>query len=124
MIRVTDVAYTRFKAPDLDLMETFLVDFGLTRQHRDKDRLYMRGAGPDHHFHVTHRSEKPGFIGMAFNAASMDDLEVLSRSDGASRVEKMDEPGGGYHVCMTDPNGFRLETVFGQTTVDRCLWTL
>lgn len=39
MIRVTDVAYARFEAPDLDLMETFLVDFGLIRQHRDDDTL-------------------------------------------------------------------------------------
>ncbi len=45
MIRVTDVAYARFEAPDLDPMETFLVDFGLIRQHRDDDTLYMRGAG-------------------------------------------------------------------------------
>lgn len=39
MIRVTDVAYARFEAPDLDPMETFLVDFGLIRQHRDDDTL-------------------------------------------------------------------------------------
>ena len=118
MIKVTDVAYARFKAPDLDLMETFLVDFGLTRRHRDDETLYMRGTGPDHHIHVTHLAEQPGFIGMAFNAASMDDLEKLSRSDGASPVEEIDEPGGGYRVRLTDPNGFRLETVFGQASVD------
>ncbi len=32
MIKATDVAYARFAAPDLDRMESFLVDFGLTRQ--------------------------------------------------------------------------------------------
>ena len=30
MIKVLDVAYARFQAPDLDLMEQFLGDFGLT----------------------------------------------------------------------------------------------
>ncbi len=118
MIKVTDVAYARFNAPDLDLMESFLVDFGLTRRHRNDDMLYMRGTGPDHHIHVTHLADEPGFIGMAFNAASMGDLETLSQADGASPVEEIDEPGGGYRVRLTDPNGFRLETVLGQATVD------
>ncbi len=98
MIKVTDVAYARFQAPDLDRMEAFLVDFGLTRQHRDNETLYMRGTGPDHHLHVTHRADEPGFIGMAFNAAGMEDLEKLSRAEGASDVEEIDEPGGGYVV--------------------------
>ena len=31
MIKVTDVAYARFRAPDLEKMETFLKDFGLER---------------------------------------------------------------------------------------------
>lgn len=78
----------------------------------------MRGTGPDHHIHVTHLAAEPGFVGMAFNAAGMDDLEALSRADGASPVETIDEPGGGYRVRLTDPNGFRLETVFGQAIVD------
>ena len=30
MIKVTDVAYARFRAPDLEKMEDFLIDFGLT----------------------------------------------------------------------------------------------
>jgi len=47
MIKVSDVAYARFAAPDLDRMETFLLDFGLTRQHRDDKTLYMRGTGPE-----------------------------------------------------------------------------
>lgn len=117
-MKVTDVAYARFRAPDLDSMEAFLVDFGLTRRHRDDDTLYMRGAGPDHHIHVTHLADEPGFVGMAFNAASMADLEELSRTEGASPVEEIDEPGGGYRVSLTDPNGFRVETVFGQATLD------
>ena len=118
MIKVTDVAYARFAAPDLDRMESFLLDFGLTRQHWDDDTLYMRGTGPDHHLHITHLADEPGFIGMAFNAASMADLEKLSEADGASAVEAIDEPGGGYRVRITDPVGFQVETIFGQATVD------
>ncbi len=118
MIKVSDVAYARFAAPDLDRMETFLLDFGLTRQHRDDNSLYMRGTGPDHHLHVTHLVDEPGFIGMAFNANSMTDLDKLSKVDGALAVEQIDEPGGGHRVRITDPNGFQVETIFGQETLD------
>ncbi|MDA0240715.1 MAG: VOC family protein [Proteobacteria bacterium] len=118
MIKVTDVAHARFTAPDLDVMETFLVDFGLTRSARTDDTLYMRGTDPDHHLHITHLADKPSFVGMAFQAASMEDLETLSKADGASAVEEIDEPGGGYRVRMTDPNGYQVETVFGIETVD------
>lgn len=118
MIKVTDVAYARFNAPDLDVMETFLVDFGLTRSARTDDTLYMRGTDPDHHLHITHLADEASFVGMAFQAASMEDLETLSKAEGASAVEEIDAPGGGYRVVMTDPNGYQVETVFGIETLE------
>ena len=117
MIKVTDVAYARFTAPDLDRMETFLIDFGLTRSARTADALYMRGSNAEHHLHVTHLGKQQRFLGMAFNAASLEDLEVLATAEGASAVEAIDEPGGGRRVRLTDPNGFQVETVFGIDTV-------
>ena len=45
--------------------------------------------------------------------ASMDDLEKLSRVDGASPIESIDEPGGGKRVRLTDPDGFQVEVVHG-----------
>ncbi len=113
MIKVTDLAWARFAAPDLDRMERFLTDFGLVRSARTADALYMRGANADHHFHITHLADEPAFLGMAFKAASLGDLETLSRAEGASPVEAIDEPGGGWRVRLTDPHGFRVETVFG-----------
>ena len=53
MIKVTDIAYVRLRAPDLDEAETFLTDFGLARSARTGDALYMRGSDTDHHCHVT-----------------------------------------------------------------------
>ncbi len=113
MINVTDVAYGRFNAPDLDKMEAFLLDFGLHRSARTDDALYMCGTDPDHHLHITHLADKSGFIGMAFKAASMEELKSLATAPGASAVEEIDEPGGGYRVRLTDPNGYRVEAVFG-----------
>jgi catechol 2,3-dioxygenase-like lactoylglutathione lyase family enzyme len=117
MIKVTDLAYARLSAPDLDAMETFLVDFGMIRAARTDSALYMRGTGPRPYVHVTERGT-PKFVGMAFEAASDEDLETLARADGASAVEDLDGPGGGKRVRLTDPNGFQVEVVHGIAPVE------
>lgn len=114
MIRVTDVVYARFRAPDLDRMEAFLTDFGLVRSARTERALYMRGTDPQHHIHVTKLGE-PAFLGIALQAASADDLERIAGTAGASPVEPIDEPGGGRRVRLTDPNGIAIDVVHGIT---------
>ncbi len=112
MIKVADVAYGRLQAPDLDRMEAFLTVFGLVRAERTSTALYMRGTDPEHHIHVTKRGE-PRFLGIAFHAEDGDDLERLSRLEGATPVETIDAPGGGRRVRLTDPNGIAIEVVHG-----------
>jgi catechol 2,3-dioxygenase-like lactoylglutathione lyase family enzyme len=113
VIRVQDAAYVRFAAPDLDVMERFLTDFGLVVMAREDDALYARGTDPSPYLHVTERGE-PGFRGMAFEAASADDLRAAAGLEGASPVEKIDAPGGGQRVRFTDPDGFAVEVVHGR----------
>jgi catechol 2,3-dioxygenase-like lactoylglutathione lyase family enzyme len=108
-IKVQDVAYVRFSAPDLDGMEAFLVDFGMVRAEKTGDALYMRGLDPDPFLHVTHRGD-PGFLSVAFEVVSMKDLETLAREEKVS-IDRLDGPGGGSVVRLTDPNGFRIELV-------------
>lgn len=115
MIKVDDIAFVRFTAPDLDAMEAFLTDFGLARAHRDDSALYMRGTDGDPYFHVTHKGE-PGFAGVAFEARSLDDLEALAAKEGA-KVETLDGPGGGKRVRLKDPDGFTVEAVAGRTAL-------
>jgi catechol 2,3-dioxygenase-like lactoylglutathione lyase family enzyme len=112
-IKVRDVAFVRFAAPDLDLMERFLGDFGLVTAARDADRLYVRGTDPAPWVHVTECGE-PAFRGVAFEAASADDLARAARLEGASAVVPLDEPGGGHAVRFTDPDGFAVEVVHGR----------
>ena len=112
MIKIRDIAYVRFRAPDLDLMEAFLCDFGLVRSARTDTALYMRGADSAHHLHITELGE-PGYISHAFYAKSNEDLNTISKVRGASPVERIDEPGGGRRVTLTDPDGFRVEIVHG-----------
>jgi Glyoxalase/Bleomycin resistance protein/Dioxygenase superfamily len=112
VIKVTDMAYGRLRAPDLDAQEEFLTHFGMVRAARTKDALYMRGTDPAHHIHVTEKGE-PRFVGMAYYAASEEDLERVARVPGASGVEDIDEPGGGKRVRLTEPNGYQIEVVWG-----------
>jgi catechol 2,3-dioxygenase-like lactoylglutathione lyase family enzyme len=116
MIKISDIAFGRLQAPDLDLMEAFLTDFGMARSARTANALYMRGTDPSHHIHVTEKGE-PGFLSVAYQAASEEDLQRIAKSEGASGVEHIDEPGGGKRVRLREPNnGFRIEIVHGIET--------
>ncbi len=115
MIKVMDLAYGRLRAPDLDTQEEFLTQFGMTRTERTKNALYMRGTDPTHHLHVTEQGD-PGFVGLAYYAASEDDLKRVAKAPGASAVEAIDEPGGGKRVRLREPNGYQIEVVHGVET--------
>jgi catechol 2,3-dioxygenase-like lactoylglutathione lyase family enzyme len=111
-IKIQDIAYVRFSAPDLDAMETFLTEFGMVRAQRSDELLYMRGLDGDPYLHVTHRGE-PGFLAAGFEAASMNDLETLAREENVA-IDSLDGPGAGFMVKLTDPNGFRIEVIAGR----------
>jgi catechol 2,3-dioxygenase-like lactoylglutathione lyase family enzyme len=111
IIKVDDVAFPRFQAPDLEQMETFLEKFGMRRVARTGSALYMRGTDADHHVHVTHLGP-PAFLGLAFRAASRDDLGALANATGKP-VEALEEPGGGSVVRLHDPDGRRIDVVCG-----------
>jgi catechol 2,3-dioxygenase-like lactoylglutathione lyase family enzyme len=113
MIKVRDIAFVRFGAPDLDAMERFAHDFGLVPTERSDDTLYCRGTDPEPYVHVTERGE-PGFRGVAFEAASAADLEAAAKLDGASPIEPLPGPGGGQRVRFTDPDGYPVEVVHGR----------
>src|SRR3989475_6962866 len=116
MIKVTDIAYAKLRSPDLDAQEEFLTHFGMVRADRTQNALYMRGTDPAHHIHVTEKGD-PGFIGMAYYAASEEDLHKVARVPGASGVEDIDEPGGGKRVRLKEPNGYQIEVVWGIETL-------
>src|SRR5215467_1045700 len=103
VIKAADLAYGRLRSPDLDKQEEFLTAFGMVRAERTKNALYMRGTDEPHHIHVTELGE-PKYIGIAFHAASMDDL---------------DEPGGSKRVRLTDPDGFQVEVVHGMARLPK-----
>ena len=89
IIKVDDVAYPTLQIPDLDLQEKFLIDFGLHKLERTDDKLYMCGEGTQQYIHVSQKGDAK-FFAVAFKAATRDDLEKLSKTDGFSDVEKID----------------------------------
>jgi len=117
MIKVEDIVYVRFRAPDLGQMETFLNDFGMVRSKRTDTALYMRGTGADPVVHVTELGSEPGFIGFALQAASEADLARVASVHGAD-IEKRTEPGGGKRVLVHDPDGFPIEVIHGLEQLD------
>ena len=115
--RVRDIAFVRLAVPDLDVMETYLTDFGLVRSARTGTALYMRGTGATHHVHVAEKGDAAGLAGVALLAASADDLDALANVPGASNVHETGEPGGGLRVVLHDPFGVRVEVVHGIESV-------
>ncbi len=114
VIKVEDIAHVRFGAPDLTAMKTFLHDFGLAPIEGPASALYAKGAGNAPFVHATTLGE-PGFRALGLRAASLADLETLAASEGVG-IEKLDAPGGGYMVALTDPDGFRIEVVAEQAS--------
>lgn len=113
VIKVEDIAYVRFRAPDLTRMRQFLLDFGLAdAEPGEGDALRMRGSGSAPFIHVTEPGA-PGFRGLALRACSVGDLEKLAAVENAS-IESLLAPGGGHMVRLTDPNGFEVDVVAGQ----------
>ncbi|MBJ22574.1 MAG: glyoxalase [bacterium] len=113
MVKVSEIAFIRFAAPDLVRMERFLTDFGLVRVPTEDDALYMRGSDRDPWIHQTVHGEA-GYRGVGFSVERADDLERASRLEGASSIEDLKSPGGGACVHFVDPDGFSVEIVHGR----------
>ena len=113
MIKVQNIAYTMYRVPDLDKMETFLTDFGMVKAQRDDNWLYMRGHG-DQPFVTAVEKGDPTFVAPGFVVNSEAELEAASKIPGASAIEDMPSPGGGKRVKLSGPDGFRIDIVHGQ----------
>lgn len=114
-MRVLDVAHVRFTAPDLDLMERFVSDFGM-KPFREKGVLYAHGLSAAPYLHMTEVGE-PGFAALGLLAPSIEELQELAEREGV-QVTAIDRPGGGSMITLTDPDGFRVEVIAGQQSVE------
>ena len=114
MGKAVDIAQVTYEAPELALMERFMTDFGLTRVDSSDGALYMRGSGHQHHLHVTRQSDRQRFVGAALEMSSREDLDQLAAMPGSSPVTASNEPGGGWQVTMSMPDGFEIRAIWGR----------
>ncbi len=112
LIKVDDMAHVRFAAPDLAAMRAFLEDFGMGVFEED-GCLYGKGSDGRPFVHVTEPGEAK-FLAIGLRAETLADLDLLAEAEGA-RVEDLDAPGGGKVVRLTDPDGYGVEVVAGQS---------
>ncbi len=118
MINCKQLAYVTMGIPDLTLMETFLMDFGMHLAARTENTLYMRGASSTPYIYVAEHRQENIIISYAFEAATEEDLQQASLIKGASAIEEIAAPGGGQRVRLITPSGFNVEVVHGQQPVD------
>ncbi len=111
-IKIEDIAHVRFAAPDLGAMRSFLEDFGMT-VFEEAGRLYGKGSDGRPFVHVTQPGEA-NFLALGLRAETVADLEKLAAAEGVP-VEELGEPGDGSIVRLTDPDGYGVEVVAGQT---------
>lgn len=118
IIKIEDIAHVRFAAPDLAAMRSFLDDFGMDAFEAN-GRLYGKGSDGRPFVHVTEPGEAK-FLAVGFRAESVADLEKLADVEGVS-VDNLDEPGGGKIIRLTDPDGYGVEIVAGQSKEEASL---
>ncbi|MCK9507369.1 MAG: VOC family protein [Pigmentiphaga sp.] len=112
---VSSIAYIRLGAPDLDVQERFLKDFGLSTVLRNDDRLYMRGMSDSPFIHVTERGPA-GVLAVAYEVNPAIAIESLQERFNTP-VTPLEGPGGGTCLRLTDPNGMTVELVQGREKV-------
>ena len=118
-VRVADIAFVRFEAPDLDVMESFLTEFGLQRSARDDRTLYMRGTD-DEGLRPRHPPRRHATVrrsGVRRREAHRP--RSTFRLDGFSPVHDLAGPGGGKVVQTIDSDGFQVEFVAVRGSVGR-----
>lgn len=117
-VKATKLAYLAFELPDLDRAEQFLTDFGLVPAERDEHFLYLRSRDAAPFCYRATLGKQPKFSGFGLLVDSMAALEKLALLPGASAIEALTCPGGGWAVRLQDPSGFTVEALFGQQAAE------
>lgn len=107
--------------PDLAQAEDFYTRvWHLDVAARSAEAVYLRGTGPDHHLLALHRGGAATEIRHAtFRARSAEALEAIAAAtvQAGGHIDvplaAIDEPGGGVGLTLRDPDGRRLQVVFG-----------
>ena len=112
IVRADAVLNVTFGRRDVRTMCSFLEDFGFISCEPAGDIVHLRGHGEAPYLVSVRASAHDTFIGFALAARSADDLYVLAKATGAA-VDRVEGPGGGLRVRLTDPDGLEVDFVHG-----------
>lgn len=115
-IRLLATAYVDYCHADLETAKTFLVDFGLTEVEDRGDVVYYGGHGVEPYIYVARKADDGSkFLGAAYEVETRLELERAAQIPNATPIRTLDAPGGGEIVTLTDPIGFKVHLIHGQT---------
>lgn len=122
-IRLLSTAYVVYNHADLSSARTFLLDFGLTiASEVPGQEIHFKGYGTEPFVYTARQSPTPNsfFSGAAYAVESRAELSraiAIVPGCRSSSIEKLDAPGGGEVVTLTDPAGHTVYLVHGQTKI-------
>jgi catechol 2,3-dioxygenase-like lactoylglutathione lyase family enzyme len=105
------IEYVIFRHPDLAAVRAFMVDYGLLDLQQGGDMLDL-GSYSEAPFSYVSTKGETAFVGFGFRVSSRVALDRLAACFG-SAVAECPHPGAGVYTAGTDPDGRRLEFVFG-----------
>src|SRR5690349_7979178 len=115
--RAAAVMHVSFERKDVDAMARFLSDFGFVALAPMKDgKQYFRGYGRAPYCVELIASDRDAFVGFTLAARSREDLETLAKFE-KQNVEPVGEPGGGERLRLYDPDGNRVDFLWGEKPV-------
>src|SRR5882672_10685270 len=106
------VVHVKFGRPGVRTMSSFVEDCGFISGEPAGHIVHLRGHGDAPYLVSVRASAHDTFIGFALAARSADDLYILAKATGAA-VDRVEGPGGGLRVRLTDPDGLEVDFVHG-----------
>lgn len=116
-IKLLRTAFVSYSHVDFDKAKQFFLDFGLQIQQESQNEIYFRGYGSEPFVYHLKRAtgEVSEFNGAGYVVRTYSELERAQSIPGATAISEFSAPGGGKTVTLTDPQGFKVHLLHGQT---------
>lgn len=111
MIAIRDIAYVRYQVPDLDAQGSFLRDFGLLHHAQTSTSLQMASHNGGYPAYIAEQGPNKA-LGVGYRVSSIDDLQRVAAQFDVP-VTSNEELGAGSIVTLRDPDGGRVDLLYG-----------
>ena len=122
---ITAIRSVDLGVPDIALAEAFYEGtWGLAVVARERNAVYLRATGLDHHVLALHTHPRAEILSVSFRVQSFETLAQIGSAviaaDGSviDRVAPNSEPDGGMVIKVVSPEGYVLRFHHGDTLYD------